>query len=248
MGRQAAAVIGAIRRRQVQHQVLDAVLHQPLRGLARQEGRRRGPLVALLQPAGRVRQRADHERLRRRPRMPGGGLGEGLRRHQQVAGRGRRVAVVPGCRGRPRMQGDDEGQREPAAQALRDGDALVGHVADALGVGAVAVRGERQQLAIAAAARAGIADKAGGTKRQGAGRRGVEAGWLRAAEIQRDRDREGFPEVDAQPPARQLESHRRHRAIICSRWNPTGPRGSQVPGRPRGAFYRCWFAPGSWSA
>ena len=147
---QPAAVIGAVGRRQVEHERLDAACDEPGGGLARKVGRGRAPLVAAQRlPVPRVR-RIEGRRpadpvpgrgIRARPPSPAGlpapAAGRCPRRRcRQARARASRAARAPG---------------RPAA--LADRDAIVGQVTDAFRVRAVAMRRERQQFAIAAAAR-----------------------------------------------------------------------------------------------
>ena len=102
------------------------------------------------------------------------------------------VAVLGRVRGRDGRDGHDEREQDAARHAVADRDALVGEVADALGMGAVAVRRKRQHLAVAAAPVARVADKAAGPQRQGARRGRAEAAGLGRA-LDRDASAGRYP-------------------------------------------------------
>ena len=115
--------------------------------------------------------------------MPGACRRDRCSRDEAVACRGRRIAVFRHFAGGHGFDRNQERKQHAASQPLGNGDAIVGDVADAFGMRAVAMRRKREELAIAAAV----------CKERAGGRRGrIEARRLRTRKIKRNCDRVGL--------------------------------------------------------
>jgi hypothetical protein len=226
MCRQPPAVVRTVGGRQVEHERLDAVRDEPVRRLAREIGCRRRARVFAVRSAARGR--AHDERRVPEAGVSCRGMLERGRGHETIARRRARVAVLAGVLRRDRLDRYDERELHAARHALMDGDARVGHVTHALRVGAIAVRRNRQHLAVAASAGTRVAHEASLAQRTRIGPGRPEGGRLAPEEVERDRDAGGSAKVDAQRSAIGLESHDEHRfahvgdcaIIVVSRWNP----------------------------
>ena len=149
MRRQAPAIRGAIRRREIEHQVFDSALDEPGGSLTGEVWRRRGSAIRE-QRTFAVSQRANHKRRGRRTRMPGECRAERRGRDQPVALHGRRIAVFRQIDGSGGIDRDHERERNAALQPLGNRDAFVRDMTDAFRMRTVAMRRKRQDFAIAA--------------------------------------------------------------------------------------------------
>ena len=148
--RQLAAVIGAIRRGQVEHERRNPAIDEQGRSLAREVGRGRRAAVCPVRAFAACR--PHDERSGRRPPVFIKGFAQRCSSHQAIAGLWHRITVFGRLRRIRKRDRDEERELEAARQPFADRDAIPGDVADAFGVRAIAMRRQSQDLAIAAAA------------------------------------------------------------------------------------------------
>ncbi len=204
-------------------------LDQPGRRLPRKIGRGRGSRGRRDAVASRSRSaRRAPTATRADMSLEGASSAAAVTRRSPGAGAGSLSSADSDSRdGRDRHE---PGKADAPRNALAHRDPLVSHVADAFRVRAVAVRRERQDLAVAAAARARVAHEGPARSGRDSRARRVEAGRLRSREIQRYRDRDAAADSrPGKPPALGLESHDGHCVALGSELNYSHP---MEPDRP----------------